>query len=78
MILILVIVFQHNPPALGRLAFSTHCIAWQQESWLVGWFCYNINSCVGSGLTMVPEIHITDENPPIFDLEWMDQCVDKV
>ena len=27
---------------------------------------------------MVPEIHITDENPPIFDLEWMDQCVDKV
>ena len=27
---------------------------------------------------MVPEIHIIDENPPIFDLEWMDQCVDKV
>ena len=27
---------------------------------------------------MLPEIHITDENPPIFDLEWMDQCVDKV
>ena len=21
------------PPGLGRLAFSTHCIAWQQESW---------------------------------------------
>ena len=27
---------------------------------------------------MVPEIHITDENPPIFELEWLDQCVDKV
>ena len=27
---------------------------------------------------MVPEIHIIDENPPIFDLEWMDQCADKV
>ena len=27
---------------------------------------------------MVPEINIIDENPPIFDLEWMDQCADKV
>ena len=27
---------------------------------------------------MVPEIHIIDENPPIFDLEWMDAVVDKV
>ena len=27
---------------------------------------------------MVPEIHITDENPPIFELEWLDQCVDKI
>ena len=27
---------------------------------------------------MVPEINVIDENPPIFDLEWMDQCVDKV
>ena len=31
-----------------------------------------------TGADMVPEINVIDENPPIFDLEWMDQCVDKV
>ena len=36
------------------------------------------HSALLHSLMMVPEIHITDENPPIFDLEWMDQCVDKV
>ena len=34
---------------------------------------------IASGMNnMVPEINIIDENPPIFDLEWMDQCADKV
>ena len=32
----------------------------------------------GAMNSMVPEINIIDENPPIFDLEWMDQCADKV
>ena len=26
----------------------------------------------------IPQIQVIDENPPIFDLEWMDNCVDKV
>ena len=27
---------------------------------------------------MVPEIHVTDENPPMFDLEWLDGCSEKI
>ena len=30
------------------------------------------------GGSMVPEIHVTDENPPMFDLEWLDGCSDKI
>ena len=27
---------------------------------------------------MVPEIHVTDENPPMFGLDWLDECSEKV
>eukprot|EP00090_Calanus_glacialis_P009715 TRINITY_DN18105_c0_g1_i1.p1 TRINITY_DN18105_c0_g1~~TRINITY_DN18105_c0_g1_i1.p1 ORF type:complete len:655 (+),score=221.26 TRINITY_DN18105_c0_g1_i1:2-1966(+) len=27
---------------------------------------------------MVPEIHVTDENPPMFELEWLDGCSEKI
>ena len=37
-----------------------------------------VATIAGGMNSMVPEINIIDENPPIFDLEWMDQCADKV
>lgn len=37
-----------------------------------------VTIAAGAMNSMVPEINIIDENPPIFDLEWMDQCADKV
>ena len=42
-----------------------------------GLTCHWLRSHIGMN-SMVPEINIIDENPPIFDLEWMDQCADKV
>ena len=38
-----------GPPGLGRLAFSTHCIAWQQESWLVPSVKSSLKSHHGAG-----------------------------
>ena len=50
--------------------------AWQQK--VVAVTSGDIGPWRHCSVIMVPEIHIIDENPPIFDLEWMDQCVDKV